>query len=334
MKLILIGLMILLSAGIVPLFSGRRGGFASLCAIAGTFSCLLLSLPACILCIIHGGSFHYSRPMSLPFANFALGLDPLSAIFLIPLLSLSVLCAVFGAGYMSGHGKSSSPGWFFFCLMVLGMSLVVLARNAMLFLIAWEIMTLASFFLVTYENEKKEARTAGWIYLAASHVGAAFIFAVFAILGRHGGNLDFESFELLRQGSLASVSVFIFAVIGFGSKAGFVPLHIWLPEAHPAAPSHVSALMSGIMIKLGIYGILRTLMFLGEPRLWWGVVFIAVGVSSATTGIVFAVASRDIKRLLAYSSIENIGIISLGLGLGMAGMACGQIGRASCRERV
>lgn len=305
-------------------FAGKGGRSAALSAIAGTISCLVLSSGICLDSIISGRSYEFSYPVTLPFANFAIGVDPLSAFFLLPLLFLSTLCAIYGSEYMKSPSGRHDSGisWFFFCLLVAGMALVVIARNGLLFLIAWELMALSSFFLVTYENEKKEVRKAGWIYLAASHVGAAFIFAIFAILGNDQQTLDFGSFQALKEGTISASLIFIFAIIGFGSKAGFIPLHIWLPEAHPAAPSHVSSLMSGIMIKLGIYGILRTLTFLGEPPLWWGVTFIIIGASSGILGIAFALASHNIKRLLAYSSVENIGIISLGTGLGLAGISC------------
>ena len=322
MKLLITGLFILLLSGFAALLPGKGRSTAAFSAITGTLACLVLSSGICIDSIINGRSFEFSFPLTLPFANFAIGIDPLSAFFLLPLLFLSSLCAIYGSEYMRNH--DSSVSWFFFCLLVTGMMLVVIARNGVLFLIGWELMALSSFFLVTYEHEKKEVRKAGWIYLTASHIGVAFIFAIFAILGNGNSTLDFANFETLKAGSTTASVIFIFAIMGFGSKAGFIPIHIWLPEAHPVAPSHVSSLMSGIMIKLGIYGMLRTLTFLGAPPLWWGITFIVIGMSSGILGIAFALASHNIKRLLAYSSIENIGIISLGLGMGLAGISCNE----------
>ena len=185
-------------------------------------------------------------------------------------------------------------------------------------------MSLAAFFLVTFEHEKKEVRVAGWIYLVATHVGGAFLLALFLVLGRNAGSLDFDQF--LTAGKLAPATagiVFFLALTGFGTKAGVVPLHIWLPEAHPAAPSHVSALMSGVMIKIGIYGLLRTMMFLGPPAAWWGPVLVVCGLTGAVTGVALALFQRDIKRALAYSSIENIGLILLALGVGLWGLTSG-----------
>jgi len=323
MNLLLAGFLILLLSSFVPLFSGRENRVAALSVVIGTILCLIFSSNICLDSLITGGSYEISFRMMIPFANFAIGIDPLSAFFLMPLLLLSALCAVYGMSYMEGKDEGGTS-WFFFGMLVLGMSIVVVARNGMLFLIAWEIMTLASFFLVTQDHQKKETRKAGWIYLVASHIGVAFIFARFAILGRNVDRLDFEMFQVLKSGTTASTAVFIFALIGFGSKAGFIPLHIWLPEAHPAAPSHVSSLMSGIMIKVGIYGLLRTLTFLGMPPLWWGVTLIVIGSSSGILGVLFALAQHDIKRLLAYHSVENIGIIALGIGMGLVGISCGE----------
>jgi formate hydrogenlyase subunit 3/multisubunit Na+/H+ antiporter MnhD subunit len=214
--------------------------------------------------------------------------------------------------------------WFFFNLLVVSMVLVVVARNGILFIAAWEVMAIASFFLVTFEHEKAEVRSAGLTYLVATHLGTAFLLAMFAILGRETGSLDFDSFSQVGALAPAAASVvFILAMIGFGAKAGFVPMHVWLPEAHPAAPSHVSALMSGVMIKTGIYGILRVLTFLDTPLAWWGILLIGIGLTSGVLGVLFALAQHDLKRLLAYHSVENIGIIALGMGTGVLALSQG-----------
>ncbi len=176
-------------------------------------------------------------------------------------------------------------------------------------------MSLASFFLVMFDHEKDEVMRAGWTYLAATHLGTAFLLVMFLVLGA-GGSLDFSA---LTASGLPAALVFAAALIGFGTKAGFVPLHVWLPEAHPAAPSHVSALMSGVMIKTGIYGLLRVMTFLGAPAAWWGWSLVVIGAVSGVAGVLFALAQHDLKRLLAYHSVENIGIIALGLGIGILG---------------
>ncbi len=256
--------------------------------------------------------------------TFRLGIDALSACFLLPLLVLPALAAVYGGSYLFVYRqqKSLGPPWFFFNLFVAAMELVVIARSAMLFLMTWEVMSLAAYGLVTFEHEKTAVRRAGWIYLVATHLGMACLIAMFTLLGSQVGRLDFDlSFGLPSVAPGVAAAVFLLAVVGFGTKAGFVPFHVWLPEAHPAAPSHVSALMSGVMIKLGIYGLLRIVILLGEPAAWWGAALGAVGLVTAATGVSLAVQQRNLKRALAYSSIENIGLIALSLGVGLWGMA-------------
>jgi formate hydrogenlyase subunit 3/multisubunit Na+/H+ antiporter MnhD subunit len=182
-------------------------------------------------------------------------------------------------------------------------------------LVAWEIMTLTSYVLVAFEHKQAEVRRAGWVYLIAGHVGVAFLVGFLLVLGRHAGGLEFTAYAAHPAGGAFAVVVFALATIGFGVKAGVVPLHVWLPEAHAAAPSHVSALMSGVLIKLGLYGILRTLTFL-SPASWPGPVLLSLGVIGGLLGISLALYQRDMKRALAYSSIENVGIMLIGLGLG------------------
>ncbi len=266
-----------------------------------------------------------SLPWSMPYGAFRIRMDSISSVFAAPLLLIPALAAVYGVEYLKPSERSKDPAfsWFFFNMLTGTMLLVVVARNAMLFLIAWELMSLSSFFLVMHDSEKEEVRKAGWTYLVAAHIGTVFLFALFILLGRRCGTLDFDGFILSGAPSGFTAAVFLLALAGFGVKAGFVPLHVWLPEAHPAAPSHVSAVMSGVMIKTGIYGIVRTLTFCGAPPPWWGWLIVAVGASSGILGVLFALAQHDIKRLLAYHSVENIGIIALGLGVGMLGTSFG-----------
>lgn len=268
-------------------------------------------------------------PWSLPLASFSLEVDPLSAFFLLAVFGLSALAAVYGIGYFhGGHGRSGA--WLAFNVLVASMALVVAARNGVLFLVSWEVMTLASYFLVTMHHEKREARRAGRIYLVATHIGTAFLLVFFLGLAGASPTLDFGATAPLGAGAAAPAAaflgpsaLFLLAVVGFGTKAGFMPLHMWLPEAHPAAPAHVSAVMSGVMIKMGIYGLLRMLPYLGPPPAWWGWLLIAIGVVSGVLGVLYALAQHELKRLLAYHSIENIGIIACGMGLGLLGVAHG-----------
>jgi len=264
------------------------------------------------------GSFR--MPWAVPGGEFYLRMDALSAFFLIPIFGLSALAAVYGGSYMLAYRERKMLGasWFFFNTFVAAMALVAVARQAVLFMVAWEAMSLAAFFLVTFEHEKKDVRVAGWIYLVASHLGVAFLLAMFLLLGHSSGSLDFDAFTV--PGPTAGVVILLLALMGFGIKAGMVPLHVWLPEAHPVAPSHVSALMSGVMIKLGLYGLLRIMMFLGPPATWWGPLLVVVGFAGSVAGISFALFQRDMKRALAYSSIENMGLIVMALGLGLWGL--------------
>jgi formate hydrogenlyase subunit 3/multisubunit Na+/H+ antiporter MnhD subunit len=248
------------------------------------------------------------------------GWDALSAFFLVPILGLSTLAAIYGGGYMIAYHtrKSIVASWVFFNAFVAGMVMVVIARTAILFLLSWEVMSLSAYFLVTLEQEKADVRRAGWVYLIATHLGVGFLFTTFVLLGRQAGSLDFDAFQNLRAVPAAwSGLIFVLALVGFGTKAGLVPFHVWLPEAHPAAPSHVSALMSGVMIKMGLYGLLRVLTFLGAPAPWWGLLLAGLGLLSGLVGIALALQQRDVKRVLAYSSIENIGLIGLALGVAL-----------------
>jgi hydrogenase-4 component B len=323
--LLLAAAILLVGAVAVLLLSRIDRNFSWLGASTVVIAAVLVCIPA-IQVLLHGFTEQLRLPWSVPFGEFFIQLDPLSAWFLLPTLLIAALSAIYGVGYLRmWHGRRSlGPVWFFYCLLVLGMMLVVLARNAVLFLIVWELMALASFFLVTFEHERDSVREAGWIYFVATHLGTAFLLVFFLLLARDTGSMDFTVWaeKGVHADGLASV-LFILAVIGFGTKAGFMPLHVWLPEAHPAAPSHVSALMSGVMIKTGIYGLLRAFTFLGAPPLWWGWGLIVIGLTSGVLGVLFALAQHDLKRLLAYHSVENIGIIALGLGTGLLGMSTG-----------
>ncbi len=209
-------------------------------------------------------------PWSEPLGSFHLRLDPLSAFFQAALFAVAVPASAFGAGYMKPCVGRRPMGGFVLAygLLLVSISLVLSAADGVLFLVAWEVMTIASFVLVTFDDERLQVRRAGFVFLVASHVGTAFLFALFLLLGREAGGFDFVRFEALRgAGAAAPWLLFTLGLVGFGTKAGLVPLHVWLPEAHPAAPSHVSALLSGVMIKTGVYGLLRLLGFL-PPSAW------------------------------------------------------------------
>jgi formate hydrogenlyase subunit 3/multisubunit Na+/H+ antiporter MnhD subunit len=234
---------------------------------------------------------------------------------------MSFITAIYAAGYMKSSVKTSS---FFFFLNILtaSMLLVVVIQNAIAFLIVWEIMSLSSFFLVAFENEKEEVYQASINYLIAMHIGLVFMICAFILLTLRSGSLDFNSFKAVFTSNKEFANLlFILFFIGFGTKAGFIPLHTWLPKAHPAAPSPVSGMMSGIMIKTGIYGILRILFLMGVPSKEISYFVLIISIISAGLGVFYALAQRDLKRLLAYSSVENIGIIGMGVGAGMLGLS-------------
>jgi len=296
-------------------------------AAIGVFSAALGGVLVAVQAVVSlaGQSATWRRGWPMPFGELALQLDPLAAVFLFPIAVVSLLAAVYGVRYLEPHLKDRWAGavWFNFNLLVASMAVVVAARNALLFLLAWELMALVSFLLVLFEQSRREVREAAWIYLVATHVGTAFLLVLFALMAKRAGSMDFDAFAALAGGLPAGVAGlwFVLALIGFGTKAGFMPLHVWLPEAHPASPSHVSAVLSGVMIKTGIYGLLRILTCLGTPPVWWGLALVAVGMSSGVLGVLFALAQHDLKRLLAYHSVENIGIIAMGIGIGLLGLS-------------
>ena len=324
---ILIGLALMLAGGVGALLTRHSPRIASIFGQTGAVCGAALGLVGSVLILLTGSSPEAIRlPWSVPYGSFYIEVDALSAFFLVPIFLLTGLAAIYGGRYLSDPKYDTRRGshWAFFNVLAASMVLVVAARNAILFLVAWEIMALASYFLVTLESEREPVQRAGWTYLVSTHLGTMVLFFFFALMGSKAGSLDFDAFaaagpQIHPQATL----FFVLALIGFGSKAGIVPLHVWLPEAHPAAPSHVSALMSGVMIKTGIYGIVRTFLWLGTPSTGWALTLIAIGCVSGVLGILLATAQRDLKRVLAYSSVENIGIVFLGLGIGVLGQATG-----------
>ena len=255
--------------------------------------------------------------IGLPDLPMHVRLDALTSLFLFLLGAASAGISVFAAGYFRrGHGTPPGLLCLQYHLFLASMGFVLLADDAYAFMVAWETMALSSYFLVTTQHGLPEIRRAGFLYLLIAHIGAIAILLSFGVL--QGGSWQF-TFDAMRSAQLAphwAAIAFFLALFGFGAKAGLVPLHVWLPEAHPAAPSPVSALMSGVMLKTAIYGMLRvTFDLLGQAQWWWGLAPLAFGLFSALYGVVFAAAQTDMKRLLAYSSIENIGIIFTGLGL-------------------
>ncbi|MBI4749755.1 MAG: hydrogenase [Acidobacteria bacterium] len=273
----------------------------------------------------HGATCN-SLSWNLPIGSVSVSVDALSAAFLIPIFLISSIGAVYGLAYwkQSEHPTNGRKLRLFYGLMTASMALLVIAHDGIFFLMAWEGMALSAFFLVTTEDEKPEVQTAGWIYFVATHLSTLLLIGFFALLGSVRGSFALDP---ILPGSISPTVanvLFGLALAGFGIKAGLFPLHIWLPSAHANAPSHVSAFLSGVLIKMGVYGIIRVAWLFPQPPLWWGSLVLILGVISGILGVAFALGQHDLKRLLAYHSIENIGIIFIGFGLALVGRAMNQ----------
>ncbi len=256
-------------------------------------------------------------PIGLPDLPFHFRLDSLSAYFLMVLGGAAAGISVFAAGYFR-KGEGTPPGLM--CLQyhvfLASMVGVILADDAYAFMVLWEAMALSSYFLVTANHRVAEVRSAGYLYITMAHIGALAVLLCFGVLQANTGIYTFANMRAQELSPFWASTGFLLAVFGFGAKAGVLPLHVWLPEAHPAAPSPVSALMSGVMLNTAIYALLRVTYDLLHLRLWWwGGLLLAVGLSTALFGVVFASIQTDMKRLLAYSSIENMGLVFAGMGL-------------------
>ena len=257
-------------------------------------------------------------PVGLPWLGAHFRIDALSAFFLAVVNFGGAAASLFALGY-GRHEAAPGRVLPFYPAYLAAMNIVVMADDAFTFLVAWEFMSLASWALVVSHHRDSENIRAGYVYLLMASFGTLALLLAFGVLAGSGGHYDFEAIRATPLTSLLSGTVLLLALLGAGSKAGLVPLHAWLPLAHPAAPSHVSGLMSGVMTKVAVYGFVRIVFdLLGPPEWWWSIAVLAIGGPSATLGVLYALMQRDIKRVLAYSTIENIGIIFVGLGLALA----------------
>lgn len=257
--------------------------------------------------------------IGLPGLPFHLRLDNLTAIFALLLGFVSAGISIYGAGYFR-QSAGAAPGLLClqYHLFLASMLMVLLADDAYAFMVAWETMALSSFFLVTTDHKHAEIRRAGYLYLLIAHVGAIAILLSFGVMSEGSGDYSFAGMRAQDHSPFWASVAFLLALFGFGAKAGLLPVHVWLPEAHPAAPSPVSAMMSGVMLKTAIYGLLRVSFDLvGTTLWWWGVVALVVGLLTALFGVLYSTVQSDMKRLLAYSSIENIGLLAVGIGLAL-----------------
>ncbi len=328
-SLALLLVLALLGVSIVAIAARRWPGIARTIYAA----CVLLSLGGLATAVARlagaPGASELTLPLGLPWLGAHFRLDLLSAFFLLIVNLAGALASLYALGY-AVDGLTAGRVLPFFPAFLAGMNLVLLADDAFSFLLAWEFMSLASWALVLAEHEQAETRSAAYLYLVMAGLGTAALLLCFGLLAGPEGAFAFAAIRLRDHGMLSTILILTLALIGTGSKAGLLPLHAWLPPAHAAAPSHVSALMSGVMTKVAVYAAIRLLFDLaGPPAGWWGAVVMIVGAISAVMGLLYALMQSDLKRLLAYSTVENLGVIYVCLGLALSFLANGMPAGAS-----
>lgn len=313
-------------SGVPGLFFPRASSVGERVAACGMAAAALVGLAGAIGGL-YGGHSGPTVVFPWPAAGDGwVGLDALSAFFLVPIFLVGGVGSVYALGYwpQRRHLRNGRHLRFFWGILAAGMALLVISRHALTFLMGWELMALSAFFLVTVEDQRLESRQAGWVYLLATHAGTLALFALFALWRHSTGSY------LMRPAGPDVLSLGVLnlclalACVGFGLKAGVMPFHFWLPGAHANAPSHVSAMMSGVMLKMGVYGLVRWCALLPDPPPIWGGSVLVLGAVSGVLGVVFALGQHDLKRLLAYHSVENIGIIMMGFGLALMGRSAGR----------
>lgn len=319
MELFFISLLLLVSGAFASLFinESRKMRFCTVITGLSAFLCFIS-----VLFPMH--PLYKSIYLPNIFGRADFGIDYLSAFFILLISAMSFIGSIYAEGYIKSYlnkGLNISSHAFFLMLLTASMLGLCAAQNALIFLIFWEIMSLSSFFLVIFEDNDKTVINAGIKYMVYMHICVIFLISAFVLMCNASGSLNFSDFSSLfiKNKHFADV-IFVLTFIGFGAKAGFMPFHSWLPDAHPAAPAHVSGIMSGVMIKTGIYGILRMLLIIGMPSKFIAYTFLAAAIISALWGVLYAVTQHDIKKLLAYHSIENIGIIGIGVSIGLLGI--------------
>ena len=314
-------------AAAVWLLRSRRDAAPALSLLTGLAGAVCLMGAA--LRGMGGAPEIWRAPWGLPLGTFALRLDPLAAAFLVPIAVIGALGTVYAVGYLGPDRHEGPIGSRLAALQLLlaSMALVVIAANVMLLLMAWELMTVSSWYLMTAHHEDGEVRSAGMSYLVAGHVSGAALLFLFVLWPQAGAGSWNPPGSL--GGPPAAGLLFVLLLVGFGTKAAIAPLHFWLPDAHAAAPSHISALMSGVLVTLGFYGLMRFIPMLGPPPVAWGMVLMALGGLGACGGIVMALSQRDVKRVLAYSTIENAGLVTLAMGAALLATALGRPGLAA-----
>lgn len=320
MNTLQLSLAILVAGGLIPLATYRHMALTRWLYLGTTVAGCLTGLYSLFAAMPRLEGLAWSWPWLHLFV-LEFSCDPLSVIFLLPIFLICPLASLYSLAYFAKTGHALRTAVSFCCttILIAGMVLVSLAANILTFALAWEIMSLSSYLLVMYDYEKAQTRAAGYLYFLFAQAGALLIFAAFGVVYGHAGTMAFAAFAAIP--APVKLVVFFLAFLGFGSKAGLVPVHIWLPHAHPAAPSHISAIMSGVMIKMGIYGILRMYAALAVTDVVVGQIVLVIGMITGISGILYALGKNHVKGLLAYSSVENIGIMLIGIGLGMIGVA-------------
>jgi hydrogenase-4 component B len=319
---VLIGL-----SGVPGVCLGRQRPAGQWLAAGAVVTGAILGMYGTVAVLVSGLESTLTLPWAgLGTAHIRLAVDGLSAFFLVPVFLMAALGAIYGLSYwrQARHPSNGRKLSLFWGITVSGLITQLIARHCFAFMIGWELMALGAFFLVSTEEQREDCRATGWLYLVATHVGTLALFAMFALLRHATGGFEIRAVAT-HEASLGLLwAIYLLAFLAFGLKAGVMPLHFWLPSAHANAPSHVSALMSGVLIKMGIYGLVRFLGLLPEPPPGWGGLLLLAGAVSGVLGVLFAIGQHDLKRLLAYHSVENIGIIVMGLGLALLGRSLGR----------
>lgn len=341
LTIIIIALCLYAASGLPGLLINRHTRTGQYLATGMAVLGSILGLLGSGMILTTGSIWTLQYAWTIPVGSMYLSVDSLSAFFLVSIFVIGGLGSVYGQEYwkQNEHPENGRKLRLFYGLLIAGMGLVVLARDGVLFLIAWELMALSAYFLITTEDDKPEVCEAGWIYLIATHTGTLCLFALFSLLNKVSGLFSLVPLMSAQLSPVLAGVIFVLALVGFGFKAGIMPLHFWLPGAHANAPSHVSATLSGVMIKMGIYGLIRIYSLIPNPPISWGGIILGLGVISSLVGVMYAIGQHDLKRLLAYHSIENIGIILMGLGLAMLGRSMNHpdwifLGMAGCLLHV